>query len=52
MKGSIRVLLGLLLVWGAVGGLDAGNSLLGCMGIAVLGLALMADGVMAMSKKN
>ena len=33
MKGSIRVFTGLLIAFGAVGGLDAGNSLIACTGL-------------------
>ena len=41
----IRTVLGFLLVFGAVGGMDAPeNSLLALMGIAAVGLALMYFG--------
>lgn len=51
MKGSIRVVLGFILVYGAVGGLDAdvdAGVLLGTS-VAVLGLCLMYSGVRAMN---
>jgi hypothetical protein len=52
MKGSLRTLFGFLLVFGAVGGLDNGNSLLACVAAAVVGLGLMASGVAAINGKN
>lgn len=48
MKGTIRTIVGLLVTFGAVGGLDAGNDLVPCILLAVGGLALMASGVKAM----
>jgi len=49
MQGSIRTGLGFLLVFGAVGGMeDPANSLLTCTALAVVGLVLMAFGVIAM----
>lgn len=51
MKGSIRAVLGFILVYGAVGGLDADPTagvLLGTS-VAVLGLCLMYSGVRAMN---
>jgi hypothetical protein len=49
MQGSIRAGLGFLIVFGAVGGMeDPANSLLTCIAIAVVGLALMFSGVNAM----
>lgn len=52
MKGSLRVLLGLLITFGAVGGLDNNPdaSVLSLTMLACLGLAIMADGVLAMKK--
>jgi len=42
----IRLILGLILIMGAVGGMeDPNNSLVLCMLIALLGLAIMALGV-------
>ena len=38
----IRFFVGFLLVFGAVGGLDADQSLLACTALALVGLALMA----------
>ena len=52
MKGSIRMVVGFLLVFGAVGGMDNGNSLLACMTAAVIGLGLMASGVSAAGYLN
>lgn len=50
MKGSIRVIVGLLVAMGAVGGLDTGSATL-TEGIiaAVIGLGIMASGVKAMN---
>lgn len=50
MKGSIRILGGFLITFGAVGGLDNGSPLLVCMAAAVVGLAIMASGVQALNK--
>jgi hypothetical protein len=50
MKGSIRLFLGFLLTFGAVGGMeDPANSLLLCLGLASVGLGLMYSGVRAMN---
>jgi hypothetical protein len=51
MKGSIRALVGFLIVFGAVGGLDAdpSASILLQTSIAVLGLGIMYSGVRAMN---
>lgn len=38
----IRFAVGFLLVFGAVGGLDAGESVLACVAVACVGLGLMA----------
>lgn len=51
MRGSIRTLVGFLMVFGAVGGLDTGSPLVACVAIAVAGLALMASGVSAMNSR-
>lgn len=50
MKGSIRIVVGLLLAFGAVGGIDAGNALLPCVALAAAGLGLMYSGVNAQKK--
>lgn len=52
MKGSIRAILGFLVVFGAVGGMDnaTDNQLLVELLIAVLGLATMYSGVSAMKE--
>lgn len=46
----IRFALGFLLAFGAVGGLDAGEALLPCIGLALVGLALMAWGLPKLKK--
>lgn len=51
MRGSIRALVGFLMVFGAVGGMDTGSPLLACVVLAVAGLALMASGVSAMNSR-
>ena len=51
MRGSIRTFVGLLIVFGAAGGIDNNQNLLACVGIAILGLVLMASGVSAMNRK-
>jgi hypothetical protein len=52
MKGSIRAILGLLVVFAAVGGIDnaTDSQLLVESLIAVLGLAIMYSGVSAMNR--
>lgn len=47
MKGSIRLMIGFLLVFGAVGGIDAGNDLLPCVALAIAGLFVMSSGIRA-----
>jgi hypothetical protein len=50
MKGSIRLVVGFLVVFGAVGGIEnAGNDmmLIPLMGVAILGLMSMYSGVKA-----
>lgn len=51
MRGSIRTLVGFLMVFGAVGGLDNGSPLVACVAIAVVGLVVMASGVSAMNSR-
>ena len=52
-KGTIRFFLGFLIVFGAVGTLDAdpSASLLVQMGLALVGLAIMASGAKALKNK-
>ena len=50
VKGSIRFLMGMLIVFGAVGGLDAGSDVLTCVAIAIAGLFVMNSGVKAIEK--
>lgn len=54
MKGTIRILAGVVLVFGAVGTLDVNpNANLFTQGmVAVVGLALMYSGLMAMDKEE
>ena len=51
MKGSIRAIVGLIVVMGAAGGLDTATDgqLFGCLAVAAVGLAVMYSGVMAMN---
>lgn len=56
MRGSIRMIVGLVVVMGAVGGLDnTMNSqvaqLVSLMALAAAGLGLMASGVSAMNSR-
>jgi hypothetical protein len=50
MKGSIRAIVGLLIVFGAAGGLDTATDcqLPVILMVAAVGLAVMYSGVMAM----
>ena len=50
MKGSIRAIVGFLVVFAAVGGMDNSTDaqLLALVGIAAVGLAIMSSGVSAM----
>jgi hypothetical protein len=50
MKGSIRTVVGFLLVFGAVGGMDAGSATFteGLL-LSVIGLGIMYSGVKAMN---
>ena len=51
MRGSIRTIVGLFIVFGAVGGMEQPeNSLLACVALAAVGLALMLSGVNAMKE--
>ena len=54
MKGSIRAIVGFLIVFGAVGNLDydPSSSLLVQASLALLGLCIMYSGVSAMNKDN
>jgi hypothetical protein len=53
MKGTIRVVVGLLVIMGAVGGLDADTATFAQgTALAGLGLALMAWGTLAMNKEQ
>jgi len=53
MKGSIRTLVGLLIVFGAVGGIDAESAtLLEGFLLSLIGLGIMYSGVNAMNKEN
>jgi hypothetical protein len=49
MRGSIRALVGLLITFGAVGADDSAPLYL-VLGVAVIGLAIMASGVSAMKE--
>lgn len=52
MKGSIRFVVGLILIIGAVGGMDSATDaeLLPLIGIAIVGLIVMAWGNSALEK--
>jgi len=55
MKGSIRLVLGLLLVFGGVGGIDANEEVilpLDSLLVCFVGLGLMAWGAQAMNKEE
>lgn len=54
MTGSIRAGVGFMMVFGAVGGLDADPSapLLTLTLVAIAGLAVLASGVSAMTKNT
>ena len=53
MKGSIRTVLGFLIVFGAVGGMDSGSATFteGLL-LSIIGLGIMYSGVTAMNKEN
>ena len=50
MQGSIRVFVGMLIVFGAVGGIDQGSDaqLIPAVLLAIAGLVMMNSGVTAM----
>lgn len=52
MRGTIRVIAGLLVTMAAVGGIDnaTDGNLLACVAIAFLGLAVMYSGTRAMNR--
>jgi hypothetical protein len=52
MPGSIRFIVGLLLTWGAVGGIDSatGMTLVLLVAVAVAGLVLMYSGARALQE--
>lgn len=52
MKGSIRTIVGLFIIFGACGGLDNATDaqLIPLVAIAIGGLMLMASGISAMKK--
>lgn len=54
MKGSIRAIVGLLVVFGVAGALDTAtdSQLLTLLVFAALGLGIMASGVNAMNAKE
>jgi hypothetical protein len=49
MRGSIRMIVGLVVVLGAAGGLDTAtdSQLVGCVAVACVGLAMMMSGLSA-----
>lgn len=53
MKGSIRFFVGLLLAYGAVGGMDHQPEYFWTQTLtAIVGLAIMASGVLAMNRNS
>ena len=51
MRGTIRIVVGLLITFGAVGGMDDPNANVAVLGsLVVLGLVMMASGVDAIDK--
>ena len=51
MKGSIRVIIGFILVFGAVGGMDTvPDALLTQIAVAIVGLGFMYSGTKAMER--
>ena len=55
MKGSIRFVAGLLLAFGAVGGVEhsiTNTELFASIGAAVVGLLIMASGVSALKRNE
>jgi len=52
MKGTIRIVAGLLITMGAVGGMDMGTATLAQgLSLSVFGLALLAWGTRAVNKE-
>lgn len=49
MRGSIRMALGFLMAFGAVGGIETGSPLLATTALAIAGLLVMTSGVSAMN---
>jgi len=53
MKGTIRLVVGLLVVFGAVGGMDADTATVAQgLGLSAVGLLLMAWGVADMNREE
>lgn len=52
MKGSIRFIAGLLIVFGAVGGLETSTNLVVSVILAAAGLGLMYSGTKAMNENS
>jgi hypothetical protein len=50
MKGSIRLIVGLLITFGAAGGIETSDNLLASVILAITGLGIMYSGVQAMNK--
>ena len=50
MKGSIRIIAGLLITFGAVGGIENDQNLIACGLLALAGIACMYSGVRAANK--
>ena len=50
MQGSIRALVGFLIAFGAVGGMDNGAPIGASIVVAVIGLLIMASGIQAMNR--
>jgi hypothetical protein len=52
MKGSIRAILGFIIVFGCVGGMDSASDtdLLFLLAVSAVGLAVMASGVKAIQE--
>ena len=52
MRGSIRAIVGFLIVFGAVGGIENNGDLLQCSLLAIAGLIIFYSGATAMNKDN
>ena len=54
MKGTIRIVLGLLMVFGGVGGMEMSEETIpmDSFAVALTGLAIMAWGVVAVNKEE